>query len=438
MGSKAHALLEGLTRWWGSKRVATTADFESMAVVLLSGKGEASGVALASHLLAAYAALPRTQQRRFFELLATRFGPNLATVRDAVADFMRAPDAESAARLHVVAEPRRQELVRRMNLAPRGTSQLVRMREDLLTTMKDDPSLALVDADFRHLFASWFNRGFLSLQRIDWSTPAHILEKIIRYEAVHEITSWDDLRLRLEPPDRRCFAFFHPALSGEPLIFVEVALTNEVPSSIASLLGSSRTPVTPDRATTAVFYSISNCQPGLRGISFGNFLIKQVAEDLKRELPALNTFVTLSPLPGFRRWLSTIRGESGGSAVEAALASALAEIDRANWQSSASRALRDALSRAAVRYLFDAKDAAGKPLDAVARFHLGNGARLERINWMGDAGEKGLSQGAGFMVNYLYDLAAVERNHEAFANQGEIVASVDVHRLRRTLEIRPG
>ena len=245
MGSKAHALLEGLTRWWGSKRVATTADFESMAVVLLSGKGEASGVALASHLLAAYAALPRTQQRRFFELLATRFGPNLATVRDAVADFMQAPDAESAARLHVVAEPRRQELVRRMNLAPRGTSQLVRMREDLLTTMKDDPSLALVDADFRHLFASWFNRGFLSLQRIDWSTPAHILEKIIRYEAVHEITSWDDLRLRLEPPDRRCFAFFHPALSGEPLIFVEVALTNEVPSSIASLLGSSRTPVTP-------------------------------------------------------------------------------------------------------------------------------------------------------------------------------------------------
>ena len=244
--------------------------------------------------------------------------------------------------------------------------------------------------------------------------------------------------MRLEPPDRRCFAFFHPALSGEPLIFVEVALTNDVPSSIAPLLGSSRTPVTPDRATTAVFYSISNCQPGLRGISFGNFLIKQVAEDLKRELPALNTFVTLSPLPGFCRWLSTIRGESGGSAVETALASALAEIDRPNWHRAASRALRDALSRAAVRYLFDAKDAAGKPLDSVARFHLGNGARLERLNWMGDAGEKGLAQGAGFMVNYLYDLAAVERNHEAFANHGEIVASTDVHRLRRTLEIRPG
>jgi malonyl-CoA decarboxylase len=438
MSSKAQALLDGLTRWWSSRRVVTSADFESMAMVLLSGKGEASGVALASHLLAAYRALPRAERRRFFELLATRFGPNLDAVRDAVADFQQAPDAASAARLHVVAEPRRQELIRRMNLAPGGTPQLVRMREDLLTAMNDDASLAPVDADFRHLFGSWFNRGFLALQRVDWSTPAHILEKIIRYEAVHEITSWDDLRLRLEPPDRRCFAFFHPALSGEPLIFVEVALTNEVPSSIAPLLGRARTPLTPDRATTAVFYSISNCQPGLRGISFGNFLIKQVAEDLKRELPTLNTFVTLSPLPGFCRWLSSNRRENAGSAVETALPSALAEIDRSDWHRAPSRALREALSRAAVRYLFDAKDAGGKPLDAVARFHLGNGARLERLNWMGDAGDKGLAQGAGFMVNYLYDLEAVERNHEAFANHGEIVASADVQRLRRSLEAKPG
>jgi malonyl-CoA decarboxylase len=438
MTSKAQALFEGLTRWWTSRRVATTADFESMAMVLLSGKGEASGVALASHLLAAYAALPRSQQRRFFELLAMRFGPNLDSVRDAVADFVQAPDAASAARLHVVAEPRRQELIRRMNLAPRGTSQLVRMREDLLAAMKEEPSLAAVDADFRHLFGSWFNRGFLALQRIDWSTPAHILEKIIRYEAVHAITSWDDLRLRLEPADRRCFAFFHPALSGEPLIFVEVALTNEVPASIAPLLEPHRTPVSPERATTAVFYSISNCQRGLRGISFGNFLIKQVAEDLKRELPGLNTFVTLSPLPGFCRWLSSPRDDSAASAAEAALPSALAELQGPGWHRNPSRALRDALSRAAVRYLFEAKDAAGKPLDAVARFHLGNGARLERLNWMGDAGDKGVKEGAGFMVNYLYDLTSVERNHEAFANEGEIVASTEVNRLRRTLEAKPG
>ena len=190
MGSKANALLNGLTRWWGGKRGATTADFESMALVLLSGKGEASGVALASHLLAAYAALPRSDQRRFFHLLATRFGPNLATVRDAIADFQRAPDAESAARLHVVAEPRRQELIRRMNLAPRGTSQLVRMREDLLTAMKDDPSLALVDADFRHLFASWFNRGFLSLQRIDCFTPASTMQTEFISAWGHPSRSW--------------------------------------------------------------------------------------------------------------------------------------------------------------------------------------------------------------------------------------------------------
>jgi len=437
MGSKAQALLEGLTRWWGSKRLATTADFESMAVVLLSGKGEASGVALASRLLAAYAGLPRAEQRRFFGLLATRFGPNLETVRRAAADFLQEPDSMSAARLHDVAEPRRQELIRRMNLAPGGTPQLVRMREDLLTVMREDPSLAPVDADFRHLFASWFNRGFLALQRIDWSTPAHILEKIIRYEAVHAITSWDDLRLRLEPPDRRCFAFFHPALSGEPLIFVEVALTQEVPSSIAPLLGSARAPMAPDRATTAVFYSISNCQRGLRGISFGNFLIKQVAEDLKRELPSLNTFVTLSPLPGFCRWLATVGTENDGSA-ETALRSAVDQIDRPDWHRAPPRGLRETLSRAAVRYLFDAKDPSGKPLDSVARFHLGNGARLERLNWMGDISEKGLAEGAGFMVNYLYDLAAVEDNHEAFANHGEIVSSAEVQRLRRTLETKPG
>ena len=437
MGSKAQALLEGLTRWWGSKRVVTTADFESMAIVLLSGKGEASGVALASRLLGAYGGLPRVEQRRFFDLLATRFGPNLETVRRAAADFLQAPDSASAAHLHDVAEPRRQELVRRMNLAPGGTPQLVRMREDLLTAMREDSSLAPVDADFRHLFASWFNRGFLALQRIDWSTPAHILEKIIRYEAVHAITSWDDLRLRLEPPDRRCFAFFHPALSGEPLIFVEVALTQEVPSSIAPLLGSGRVPLAPERATTAVFYSISNCQRGLRGISFGNFLIKQVAEDLKRELPSLSTFVTLSPLPGFCRWLATIGAETDGSA-ESALRSAVEHIDRPDWHRAPPRAMRETLSRAAVRYLFDAKDPSGKPLDSVARFHLGNGARLERLNWMGDVGEKGLAEGAGFMVNYLYDLAAVEDNHEAFANHGEIVASTEVQRLRRTLETKPG
>jgi len=306
------------------------------------------------------------------------------------------------------------------------------MREDLLQALQEDGSLAAVEADFRHLFASWFNRGFLTLQRIDWSTPAHILEKIIHYEAVHAITSWDDLRLRLEPADRRCFAFFHPALVGEPLIFVEVALTTEVPTAIAPLLGSGRVPVAPERATTAVFYSISNTQRGLRGISFGNFLIKQVAEDLKRELPSLTTFVTLSPLPGFCRWLAA-QGAENGAAVDATIAPLLDSLRRPDWHDAASKGLRDALSRAALRYLLDAKDAAGKPIDSVARFHLGNGARLERLHWMADASEKSLAQGAGFMVNYLYDLGAVERNHEAFANDGEIVVSPEIQRLERAL-----
>jgi len=431
MNAKAPGFLSGLTRWWGSRRVTATADFESMARVLLSGKGEASGVALASHLLAAYRALPRADQRRFFALLATRFGPDLELVQRAVAEFAQKPDSAAAARLHALAEPRRQELIRRMNLAPGGTSQLVAMREDLLQALPEDSSLAAVDADFRHLFGSWFNRGFLALQRIDWSTPAHILEKIIHYEAVHAITSWDDLRLRLEPADRRCFAFFHPALVGEPLIFVEVALTTEVPTAIAPLLGSGRVPVAPERATTAVFYSISNCQRGLRGISFGNFLIKQVAEDLKRELPSLSTFVTLSPLPGFCRWLSAQPGENG--VVDPAVGRLLDPLRRADWHSAPSKGLREALSRAALRYLFDVKDAAGKPIDSVARFHLGNGARLERLHWMADTSEKGLAQGAGFMVNYLYDLGAVERNHEAFANDGEIVASPEMQRLERTM-----
>jgi len=295
---------------------------------------------------------------------------------------------------------------------------------------RDD--LRAVDDDFVHLFSSWFNRGFLVLRRIDWSTPAIVLEKIIRYEAVHEIRDWDDLRSRLEPSDRRCFAFFHPALSGEPLIFVEVALTNEVPSSIASLLGSSRTPVTPDRATTAVFYSISNCQPGLRGISFGNFLIKQVAEDLKRELPTLNTFVTLSPLPGFCRWLSA-QPDTAAASTDGSADWPLDEMRRTNWHETPTRSLREKLLRAAVRYLFQAKDEMRKPIDPVARFHLGNGARLERLNWMGDSSAKGLSEAAGFMVNYLYDLGSVERNHEAYANKDEIVASPEMQRLERAL-----
>ena len=421
-----------LVEWlrWPRRRPADRAEFESLAISLLSGKGEASGVALATRLLEAYAQLDERGRGEFFDLQLTRFGPDLDALRRAVGDFERKPDPRATGRLHDAAEPRRQELIRRMNLAPGGTLQLVRMREQLLAALKAHPELAAVDSDFRHLFASWFNRGFLVLQRIDWATPAHVLEKIIQYEAVHAITSWDSLRLRVEPADRRCFAFFHPALDSEPLIFVEVALTQEVPAAIAPLLKADRAPVPPKRATTAVFYSISNCQGGLRGVSFGNFLIKQVAEDLKRELPSLDTFVTLSPVPGFHRWLGSARRDdnapmSAGDRVQ------LRQLDEPGWHVHPDKALREALHRVALRYLFDAKDAAGKPLDPVARFHLGNGARLERLDWLGDVSVNGLAQSAGFMVNYLYDLDAVERNHEAYANQNEIVASAALRRAHR-------
>jgi malonyl-CoA decarboxylase len=295
--------------------------------------------------------------------------------------------------------------------------------------MGEHPTLEVVDHDLRHLLASWFNRGFLVLRRIDWSTPANVLEKIIRYEAVHTIRDWDDLRRRLEPPDRRCFAFFHPQLVDEPLIFVEIALTTDIPAAIGPLLAQSAA-VTPARATTAVFYSISNCQEGLRGISFGNFLIKQVVEDLKRELPKLDTFVTLSPMPGFAKWL---REPSTNGLLQRADRTALASLEASDWHEDPERAepLRDTVTSLAATYLVSARNASGKPVDPVARFHLGNGARLERVNFLGDLSTRGLAQSHGMMVNYLYRLGDIERNHEAFVTKDEVVATKAVLKMVR-------
>jgi malonyl-CoA decarboxylase len=285
-----------------------------------------------------------------------------------------------------------------------------------------------------HLLASWFNRGFLVLRRIDWSMPAIVLEKIIRYEAVHEIHDWNDLRRRIDPIDRRCYGFFHPALADEPLIFVEVALTEALPAAIAPLLAEDRRPVALENARTAVFYSISNCQRGLAGISFGNFLIKQVVEELSRELPKLDAFVTLSPVPGFMQWLKKAEDLPVPS-EDRALFERLAEP---GWQEDSAlvEQLRRPIECCAAFYFLKAKRADGRPLDAVARFHLGNGARLERIHYLGDLSAKGLRDSAGLMVNYLYDLDEIEKNHEAFANQGEIAASGAVKKLLRS-EAKP-
>lgn len=392
------------------------------AETLRSELGESSGVSLARRITERYAALPPEGRLDFLQMLATRFSTDTARLDAAIRHYAEHPGPAAAQLLHEAAESRRQEVLRRLNFAPSGTAALLRMREDVLELLPQHPELGEVDADFEHLFRSWFNRGFLQLKRIDWHTPAVVLEKIIRYEAVHEISGWSDLRRRLDPPDRKCFAFFHPTLADDPLIFVEVALTEDIPDAIGPLLADGRPPIDVRAARTAVFYSISNCQKALRGVSFGNFLIKQVAEELKRDFPQLRNFVTLSPVPGFMSWLKRAHPE----------APELQALAQPGWQADAAAAerLRPRLQALLASYLFDAKTDIGRPADPVARFHLGNGACIEHVRWLGDVSEKGLRNAAGFMVNYLYDLDNIEANHEAHFKHGTIFASRQVRALR--------
>jgi malonyl-CoA decarboxylase len=405
---------------------------------LLSGRGEASATAMAREVLDHYRDLDATGRRAFFAALVRDFGPDRERLSRAVEQWRTQPSDEDASDLHFASEPRRQELIRRLNRAPGGTGDLVAMRADLLDMMNGHTDLAALDRDVVHLLSSWFNRGFLVLRRIDWSTPANILEKIIRYEAVHEISDWDDLRRRIDPVDRRCYAFFHPAMVDEPLIFVEVALTEAIPGAIAPLLAVDRPLVPSDKARTAVFYSISNTQRGLGGISFGSFLIKQVVEELRRELPKLDNFVTLSPVPGFMQWVR----QDQDLPVSDEDRELLKRLDDPKWFESAETTaqLRGVLEPLAAYYFLKARTPKGRMIDSVARFHLGNGARLERINWLGDLSPKGLRESAGIMVNYLYRLDDIEKNHEAYANDGEVVASSAVKRLikgeRRLLDMR--
>src|ERR1700733_4282315 len=373
---------------------------------LLSGRGEASGVALASDILGRYEDLTIGPRIAFFEALATTFGSDRARIEKAIKDWQQAPSDETAAELHHASEPRRLELFRRLNLAPGGTAALVRVREELIDAMDHREDLEVIDNDFVHLFSSWFNRGFLVLRRIDWSSPAIVLEKIIRYEAVHEIRDWDDLRRRIDPPDRRCYAFFHPALVDEPLIFVEVALTREIPGAIAPILADKREPVEPQRATTAVFYSITNCQRGLAGVTFGHFLIKQVVEEVSREVSRVATFITLSPAPNFASWLKRERANAASQVLDEDERTALAGLDTEGWwrMPELAEKIREPFIRAAAWYYVRARNSRGLPVDAVARFHLGNGARLERLDWLADTSERALKQSYGLMVNYLYDL----------------------------------
>ena len=398
---------------------------------LLSERGEANSVAIARDLVARFATLPEDQQTAFFEHLSRDFGPDPKAVLESAQAYAKEPNARNLLRLTRLAEPPRQELLRRINRLPGGTSSIVAMRRALLERLARQPELQALEADFLHLLSSWFNPGFLQLQRVDWNSPAQLLEQIIHHEAVHEIDGWDDLRRRLQP-DRRCFAFFHPQLPAEPLIFVEVALLPQMPGAIAPLIDKASRPLMPDQFKVAAFYSISNCQPGLKGVSLGNFLIKRVAEELKRELPQLRVFCTLSPIPAFARWLRAgavceglpkARAERLGHARAAVLEACGGDLDRLA-SASALRALPEvtmqALTRLAAFYLgVHATSPGGDP---VARFHLDNGARLERLNPLADLSAKGVKQSFGMMVNYLYDLQKVEVHHEKFTH-GEVAQS---------------
>jgi malonyl-CoA decarboxylase len=401
---------------------------------LLSQQGEASQTALAQEIINTYAAMNSTQRIRFYEMLSSEFSPDTKALHHAAANYLEDPNELNLLQLSAAVEPPRQELLRRINTAPRGTETLVAMRKDLLDLPAKSPDFGPLDADLRHLFRSWFNRGFLSLRSISWQTSAFILEKLIRYESVHEINGWPDLRRRLQA-DRRCFAFFHPALVDEPIIFVEVALSNGLTGDLECLLDVNAPVLTSDKVNTAIFYSINNCLDGLRGIPFGNFLIKQVVVELTAEFPNMKNFCTLSPLPRFSQALRDIDNEHGFTPrrLSALLADHAAALTKAAKRRDPVEAffllleqpvanrnvLAAPLSRLAFAYLTEARQN-GKVLDPVAAFHLSNGARLEGINAFGNLRPYGLKASFGITINYRYVPEELEENHERFVTAGRI------------------
>ncbi len=405
MMSQRSFLGDMLTTLFERRRSSSASDDErslqDMCMALLDAEGEVSGIHLAKAILKRYAQLEDSDKLEFFRFMNDALEIDVAGLQAATQAYSESHDLKDYRRVAASAEPRRQELLRRLNQPPGATPALVKMRTDLLKALRANPDLRRLDMDFQHLLRSWFNRGFLVLRQISWETPASILEKIVEYEAVHEIGDWDDLRRRLYPSDRRCFAYFHPTMPDEPLIFVEVALTMTVPNSIQRVLADDRELREAHDTKVAVFYSISNCQQGLKGISFGNLLIKQVVDELRQELPDLDTFVTLSPIPKLNAWLA----EQDTDETKAILNGA---------------ASPEEVQDAAAEYLTTAKSGRGTPYDPVARFHLGNGAQIYAVHAEADTSENGKGQSSGAMVNYHYDLDLIEQNHERFVQNGEV------------------
>lgn len=408
--------------------------------------GEVSARLQAASLGQTYLGLDPLGRRQFLGLMAA-FGPDQRVLKAAAKGYIEAPD--DAGRLEqertmreAVRSPRSRILTQFTGL-PDGVKFLVDMRSDLLKFARDDKRLDVLERELSALLALWFDVGFLELQRITWDSPASLLERLIAYEAVHEIRSWDDLRNRLDS-DRRCYAFFHPRMPREPLIFVEIALTRGLAGSVQPLLDENMPAADLRRADTAIFYSISSTQDGLRGISFGNFLIKRVVEELRRDFPALKTFATLSPIPGFVRWLQSEGAKT--CPVPSSMQTKLKRLGieagdaRALWQALSGRdwraddklvaALADPLTVACANYLAEGRQGL-RPIDPVARFHLDNGARIERLNWMADTSPKGIKQSAGLMVNYLYDPGEIESNHEAYRLHGKVALSSEIRRMLR-------
>ena len=377
---------------------------------VMSTTGEVSSLVYSEHLLNLIEKLDDKSLYKFLNHLLSNYDIDTKKLTKDVKNYSSEKNDKNLQKIRISSEPQWIELFRRLNSTSNGTYRLVKLREKIRVMNK--PELKAFDSGLLKLFKYWFNPSFLVLEKIDWETPANILEKIIEYEAVHQINSWDDLRARLAPTDRQCFAFFHPLIPNDPLIFVEVALTTGLPESIQNIIKLEREEIDIEDANTAIFYSISNCHNGLLGISFGNFLIKKVASNLKRELPDLNQFMTLSPLPGFMKWME--------------------EYSPISFERCSEKNCGDEeLMKNAVKYLTKSERNDGMPNDPVSRFHIGNGASLEKINLNADTSEKGMMQSFGVMANYLYDLKVVEENHENFFKNKAVPVSNKIDSLKK-------